>query len=87
MFPIIMLFRFIFSQIVSVGPFVILDLLFELRLPPFSLAPGLGPGVTGVEGWTKNPQSEVFEFGLAAILLLEHMIEVSFEEEVVVLME
>ena len=87
MFPIIMLFKFIFSQIVSVGPFEILVLLFELRLPPFSLAPGVGLGVTGVEDWTKNPQSEVFEFVLAVILLLEHMSEVLFEEEVVVLVE
>ena len=82
-----MLFKFIFSQIVSVGHFVILVLLFELRLPPFSLAPGVGLGVTGVEDWTKNPLSEVFEFVLAVILLLEHMSEVLFGEEVVVLVE
>ena len=82
-----MLFKFKFSQIVSVGPFVKLVLLFELRLPPFSLAPEVGLGVTGVEDWTKNPLSEVFEFVLAVILLLEHMSEVLFEEEVVVLVE
>ena len=82
-----MLFKFIFSQIVSVGHFVILVLLFELRLPPFSLAPGVGLGVTGVEDWTKNLLSEVFEFVLAVILLLEHMSEVLFGEEVVVLVE
>ena len=87
MFPIIILFEFIFSQIVSVGPFVKLVLLFELRLPPFSLAPGLGLGVTDVEDWTKNPLSEVFVFVLAVILLLEHMSGVLFEEEVVVLVE
>ena len=82
-----MLFKFIFSQIVSLGPFVILVLLFELRLPPFSLAPGVDVGVTYVEDWTKSPLSEVFEFVLAVILLLEHMSEVLFEEEVVVLVE